>query len=62
MAYGVQAAPLCTCRAICCFRILAYRLQADRLGDLDTATRRQLDRIGSGGALAGSRPVALHPN
>ena len=30
------------------FRILAYRLQADRTGDLDTATRRLLDRIGSG--------------
>src|SRR5258707_4694829 len=30
------------------FRILAYRLQADRLGDLDAGTRRLLDRIGSG--------------
>jgi hypothetical protein len=30
------------------FRILAYRLQADRLGDLDADTRRLLDRIGSG--------------
>jgi hypothetical protein len=29
------------------FRILAYRLQADRLGDLNAATRRVLDRIGS---------------
>jgi len=29
------------------FRILAYRLQADRLGDLDAHTRRLLDRIGS---------------
>jgi hypothetical protein len=29
------------------FRILAYRLQADRLGDLDADTRRLLDRIGS---------------
>src|SRR5262245_58295979 len=29
------------------FRILAYRLQADRLGDLDADTR-MLDRIGSG--------------
>jgi hypothetical protein len=27
------------------FRILAYRLQADRLGDLDAASRRLLDRI-----------------
>src|SRR6476646_3360069 len=29
------------------FRILAYRLQADLLGDLDADTRRLLDRIGS---------------
>jgi hypothetical protein len=30
------------------FRILAYRLQADQLGDLDAGARRVLDRIGSG--------------
>jgi len=30
------------------FRILAYRLQADRLGDLDADCRRLLDRIASG--------------
>ena len=29
------------------FRILAYRLQADRLGELDADSRRLLDRIGS---------------
>jgi hypothetical protein len=29
------------------FRILAYRLQAGRLGDLDADSRRLLDRIGS---------------
>jgi Protein of unknown function (DUF2924) len=29
------------------FRILAYRLQADRLDDLDDASRRLLDRSGS---------------
>jgi Protein of unknown function (DUF2924) len=29
------------------FRILAYRLQADRLGDLDNASRALLDRSGS---------------
>ena len=29
------------------FRILAYRLQADRLGDLDNASRRLLDDSGS---------------
>jgi hypothetical protein len=30
------------------FRILAYRLQADRLGDLGADIRRLLERIGSG--------------
>src|SRR6266566_466555 len=30
------------------FRILAYRLQADRLGDLDADSRRLLDRIRAG--------------
>ena len=30
------------------FRILAYRMQADQLGDLDPDTRRVLDRVGSG--------------
>jgi hypothetical protein len=30
------------------FRILAYWLQADRLGDLDADTRRVLERLGSG--------------
>ena len=30
------------------FGILAYRVQAERLGDLDADTRRVLDRIGSG--------------
>ena len=29
------------------FRIVAYRLQADQLGDLDNASRRLLDRSGS---------------
>jgi hypothetical protein len=29
------------------FRILAYRLQVDRLGDLDTESQRLLDRSGS---------------
>lgn len=32
------------------FRILAYRLQVDRLGDLDRDTLRLLDRIGTNGA------------
>jgi Protein of unknown function (DUF2924) len=32
------------------FRILAYRLQADRLGELDNDSRRLLDRIGAGSA------------
>src|SRR6266516_2439886 len=43
------------------FRILAYRLQADRLGDLDADTRRVLDRIGSGSLDETDRLVAdLH--
>jgi hypothetical protein len=40
------------------FRILAYRLQADRLGELDADTRRLLDRIGSGSAERIDRLVA----
>jgi hypothetical protein len=32
------------------FHILAYRLQADRLGDLDADTRRVLEGIGTPGA------------
>jgi Protein of unknown function (DUF2924) len=39
-------------------RILAYRLQADRLGDLDADTRRLLDRIGSGSPEGIGRLVA----
>jgi len=40
------------------FRILAYRLQADRLGELDADSRRLLDRIGSGSAERIDRLVA----
>jgi Protein of unknown function (DUF2924) len=40
------------------FRILAYRLQADRLGELDADSRRLLDRIGSGSTDAIERLVA----
>jgi Protein of unknown function (DUF2924) len=40
------------------FRILAYRLQADRLGDLHADTRRVLDRIGSGSSEVIGRLVA----
>src|SRR5216683_8387019 len=40
------------------FRILAYRLQADRLGDLNADTRRVLDRIGSGSSEGIDRLVA----
>src|SRR5262245_42098408 len=40
------------------FRILAYQLQADRLGDLDVDSRRLLDRIGSGASAETDRPVA----
>jgi Protein of unknown function (DUF2924) len=34
------------------YRILAYRLQADRLGDLDAETLRFLDRSGSAADVA----------
>src|SRR5207245_10969790 len=40
------------------FRLLAYRLQADRLGELDADSRRLLDRIGSGSAEEINRLVA----
>jgi hypothetical protein len=40
------------------FRILAYRHQADRLGDLDADTRRRLDRLGSGSPESMDRLVA----
>jgi hypothetical protein len=40
------------------FRILAYRLQADRLGDLDADSRRWLDRLGSGSLESMDRLVA----
>ena len=40
------------------FRVLAYRLQADRLGDLDAESRRLLDDSGSP-ENAGQRAVDL---
>jgi hypothetical protein len=40
------------------FRILAHRLQADQLGDLDADSRRLLDRIGSGSSERIDRLVA----
>ena len=39
------------------FRILSYRLQAERLGDLDQGTVRLLDRIASGNG--GNGPSSL---
>jgi Protein of unknown function (DUF2924) len=39
------------------FRILAYRLQAERLGDLDKETVRLLDRIASGNGGNGPNSV-----
>jgi Protein of unknown function (DUF2924) len=39
------------------FRILAYRLQSERLGDLDQETVRLLDRIASGCGGDGPRSV-----
>ena len=43
--FGRRAPPHLTRHLL--FRILAYRLQADRLGDLDDASRRLLDGSGS---------------
>jgi hypothetical protein len=40
------------------FRVLAYRLQADQLGDLDSESRRLLDAAGSP-EKAGQRAVEL---
>src|SRR5204863_3951897 len=40
------------------FRILAYRLQADRLGELDADCRRLLDRISSASSDGINRLVA----
>jgi hypothetical protein len=40
------------------FRVLAYRLQADRLGDLDGESQRLLDRPGSP-EKAGQRAVSM---
>jgi Protein of unknown function (DUF2924) len=40
------------------FRILAYRLQADRLGELDADSRRLLERVGSGSSAGINRIVA----
>ena len=44
-AFGRRPPPHLTRHLL--FRILAYRLQADRLGDLDKASRRLLDGSGS---------------
>ncbi|MGB6537623.1 MAG: DUF2924 domain-containing protein [Xanthobacteraceae bacterium] len=49
------------------FRILAYRLQADRLGDLDAASRRVLDqaelpeKVGHKATTLAERQVELKP-
>ena len=49
------------------FRVLAYRLQADHLGDLDGESQRLLDRSGSPekagqrAAAFGRRAAELHP-
>src|SRR2546425_5919711 len=41
------------------FAIIAYRIQADRFGDLDHETRQLLDR--SGGAATSARLVSFDP-
>ena len=58
MAHSVQAARTPHLPRHLLFRILAYRLQADRLGRLDADCRRLLDRIGSGSSDGINRLVA----
>jgi Protein of unknown function (DUF2924) len=44
------------------FRVLAYRLQTERFGDLDKDTQRFLDRVASGAQAGGEiKPVDHHP-
>jgi Protein of unknown function (DUF2924) len=44
------------------FRVLAYRLQAERFGDLDKSTQRFLDRVASGAQAGGEiKTVDAHP-
>ena len=57
MAHGVPAAGPSDLPRHLLFRILAYRLQADRLGELDADSRRLLERIGHRGLP--TRPTAI---
>ena len=43
------------------FRVIAYRLQAERLGDLDRDTQRFLDRVAAGTQKADDLPTSKHP-
>jgi Protein of unknown function (DUF2924) len=42
------------------FRMIAYRLQAERLGDLDRDTRRFLDRVAEGSRNGDDLPASRH--
>jgi Protein of unknown function (DUF2924) len=42
------------------FRIIAYRLQAERLGDLDRDTKRFLDRVAEGSRNGDEHPASRH--
>jgi Protein of unknown function (DUF2924) len=42
------------------FRIIAYRLQAERLGDLDRDTQRFLDRVAEGSRKGDELPASRH--
>jgi hypothetical protein len=45
------------------FRVLAYRLQTERFGDLDRDTQRFLDRVASGAQAGGEiKPMDRHPS
>jgi hypothetical protein len=57
MATG-RAAPASVSRGLL-LRMLAYRIQADALGDLDPATARFLDRIAADPKLARSTSIPL---
>jgi Protein of unknown function (DUF2924) len=42
------------------FRVIAYRLQAERLGDLDRDTQRFLDRVAAGTRKGDELPASQH--
>src|SRR5207244_6952872 len=43
------------------YRLLAYRLQADRLGDLDAGSKRALERLDTVRPSGRASPLSLRP-